>query len=111
MRTVVPFDLERCKTFLRSSHMVGHDRDGVVEPHDLAHALDGLCSRIVQALHPTAEDGRLREGRDLHAGRPNVDAIDGRSVDLCRVSTRLAGVPMSLKSSGVLSTTFSGTGM
>jgi hypothetical protein len=26
----------------------------------------------------------LRERRDLHAGQPNVDAIDGRPVDLCR---------------------------
>jgi hypothetical protein len=35
-------------------------------------------------LHATAENGRLCKGRDLHARRPDVDAIDGRSVDLCR---------------------------
>ena len=64
--------------------MVGHDRDGVVEPYDLTHALDGLGLRIVHALHATAEDGRLCEGRDLHARRPSVDAIHGRSVDLRR---------------------------
>jgi hypothetical protein len=45
--------------------MVGHDRDGVVEPYDLTHALDGLGSRITHALHTTAEDGRLCKGRDL----------------------------------------------
>ena len=84
VRTVVPFDHQRCQAFLRSPHMIGHDRDGVVEPHDLTHALDGLGLRIIDALHATAEDRRLRERRDLHARRPRVDAIDGRSVDLRR---------------------------
>ena len=84
VRTVVPFDHEGRQPLLRRPHMVGHDRDGVVEPHDLTHALDCLGRRIIHALHATAEDGRLRERGDLHARRPNVDAIDGRSVDLGR---------------------------
>ena len=84
VRAVVPFDLQGREPLLRRPHMVGHDRDGVVEPHDLAHALDGLGRRIVDALHATAEHRRLRQRRDLHARRPNVDAIDGRSVDLRR---------------------------
>jgi hypothetical protein len=54
------------------------------EPHNLAYALDGYGCRIVHVFYPNAEDGRLREGRDLHAGQPNVDAIDGAPVDLCR---------------------------
>ena len=64
--------------------MVGHDGDGVVEPHDLTHALDGLGRRIIHALHAAAEDRRLRQRRDLHARRPNIDAVDGRAVDLRR---------------------------
>ena len=64
--------------------MIGYDRDGVVEPHDLTHALDGLGRRIIQVLHTTAEDWRLRKGRDLHTPRPNIDAINGSSVDLRR---------------------------
>ena len=84
VRAVVPFDHQGRQPLLRSPHMVGHDRDGIVEPHDLTHALDGLGCRIIHALHASAEDGRLCKGRDLHAGRPNVDAIDGRSVDLRR---------------------------
>ena len=84
VRPVVPFDRQRCQPFFRSAHVVGHDGDGVVEPHDLTHALDGFGRRIVHALDTAAEDGRLRERRDLHAGRPNVDAIDRRSVDLRR---------------------------
>ena len=111
VRTVVPFDHQRRQPLLRRAHMVGHDRDGVVEPHDLAHALDGLGRRIVHALHATAEDGRLRERRDLHARRPSVDAIDGRSVDLRRRVEPLGRRADSLKSSGRLSATFSGTGM
>ena len=82
--TVVPFDHQRRQPFLRSPHMIGHHGDGIVEPHDLAHALDCLCRRIVHALHPTAEDRRLCKGCDLHARRPNVDAVDGRAVDLRR---------------------------
>ena len=84
VRTVVPFDHQRCQPFFRSPHMVGDDGDRVVEPHDLAHALDGFGRRVIHALHAAAEDGRLRKRRDLHARRPNVDAIDGRSVDLRR---------------------------
>ena len=64
--------------------MVGHDGHGVVEPYDLTHTLDGLGRSIIEALHTAAKDGRLCKGRDLHARRPNVDAIDGRSVDLRR---------------------------
>ena len=56
MGTVVPFDLERCQAFLRSAHVVGDDGDGVIESHHLAHALDCLCSRIIQALHAPAEN-------------------------------------------------------
>ncbi len=77
VRAVVPFDHQGRQPFLRSPHMVGHDRDGVVEPYDLAHALDGLGLRIIHALHAPAEDRRLCEGRDLHARRSSVDAIDG----------------------------------
>ena len=64
--------------------MVGNHGDGIVEPHDLAHALHSLGRGIVDALHATPEYWRLREGSDLHAGRPDIDAVDGRSVDLGR---------------------------
>ena len=84
VRTVVPFDRQRCQPFFCSAHMVGHDRNGIVEPHDLTHALDGLGRRIIHALQTTAEDGRLRERRELHPRRPGVDAIDRRSVDFRR---------------------------
>jgi hypothetical protein len=64
--------------------VVGDDRDRIVEPHDLAHALDGERRRIIHALQPPAEHGRLRQRRDLHAGRPDVDAVDSGAVDLRR---------------------------
>jgi hypothetical protein len=50
VRPVVPFDHQGRQPFLRSPHMVGHDSDGVLEPHDLTHALDGLGGRIRAAL-------------------------------------------------------------
>src|SRR6266403_36725 len=81
VRTGVPFDHQGRQPLLRSPHMVGHDGDSVVKPHDLAHALDGLGRRIVQVRHTAAEDWRLYKGRDLYARGPNVDAVDGRSVD------------------------------
>jgi hypothetical protein len=52
--------------------MVGPTGDGVVEPYDLTHALDGLGRRIIHALHATAEDRRLRKGRDLPGGRASM---------------------------------------
>ncbi|MGA7863113.1 MAG: hypothetical protein WA709_12595 [Stellaceae bacterium] len=84
MRPVVPFDHQRRQPFLRSAHVVGHDGDGVVEPYDLTHALDGLGGRVVDVIQPASEDRRLRKGCDLHAQGSSVDAIDGRPVDLCR---------------------------
>ena len=82
MGPVVPFNHQRRQPFLRRAHVIGDDSDGVVEPHDLTHAFDGFGRRIVHVLDATAEDRRLRKGRDLHAWRPNIDAIDSRSVDL-----------------------------
>ena len=84
VRTVIPFDHKRREPFLRSPHMVGHDGDGVVEAYDLTHALDGLGRRIIHALRTAAEHGRLCKGSDLHARWPNVDTINGRSVDFRR---------------------------
>src|SRR6202011_1327851 len=52
--------------------------------YDMTHSLDGPGSRVIHTLHTTAEDGRLRKGRDLHARRPDVDAKDRRSVDFRR---------------------------
>src|ERR1700681_829399 len=72
VRSVVPFDHQGRQPFLRGPHMVGYDRDGVVEPYDLTHALDSLGLRIIDALHATAENGRLREGPNLHARRPTA---------------------------------------
>ena len=77
MRPVVPFDDEGGQPLFRGPHVVGHDSDGVVKPHDLTHAVDGLGRRIIQVLHAATEHGRLRERRDLHARRPRVNAEDG----------------------------------
>src|SRR6516165_3592921 len=59
-------------------------RDGIVEAHDLAHTLDGLRCRIVQALDASAEHRRLRERCDFHAGKPDIDAVNRRSIDFQR---------------------------
>ncbi len=91
--------------------MVGYDGDGIVEPYELTHALDGLGRRVIHALHPTAEHGRLRKGRDLNPGRPNVDAIDRRAVDLRRGVQTLRRRTDQLEILVRLSTTFAGTDM
>ncbi len=82
VRPAVPFDHQGREPFLGSPHMVGHDGDGIVEPHDLAHAVNGLGRRIIHALQTSTEHGRLRQRCDLHPRRTNVDAVDGGSVDL-----------------------------
>jgi hypothetical protein len=98
VRPLVPLDGERRQPFLGSAHVVGHDRDGVVEPHDLTHALNRHGRFVIHALHAPAKDRRLRKRRDLHSRRPNVDAKDGRSVDLRRRVQALGRVPISVKS-------------
>ena len=72
--------------------------------------LTAFAARVVDALHASAEDGRLRERRELHAGRPDVDAEDRRAVDLRRRVEPLGRRADQLKSSGSLSRRFSGTG-
>ena len=74
MRAVVPFDLERRESLLGRPHVIGDNRDGIVETHDLTHAFHVLRRAVIDAFQATAEDRRLRKRRDLHAGRPNVDA-------------------------------------
>ena len=81
MGAVVPFDLERCQSFFGSSHVVRDDRDGIVQPYDLAYAPDGSCRGIIEVLHAPAEDGRLRECGNLHAGWASVDAVARGSID------------------------------
>ena len=84
MRTIVPFDHQGLQPLLRRPHMVGNDRHGIIEPNDLAHPFDRLRGGIIHALDATPEHRRLDEGGDLHAGRSNVDAVGGRSIDLGR---------------------------
>ncbi len=84
MRTVLPFDLERFQALLRRSHVGGYHRDGVVEPHDLAHTFHSFGRAVVYALHAPAEHGRLRQCRDLHPRRTGVDAENRGAVDLRR---------------------------
>ena len=84
VRPVIPFDGESRQPFLGRLHVVGHDRDGVVEPYDLTHAPDRHGRFVIHTLHAAAKDWGLRKRRDLHALRPNVDAKDGCSVDLGR---------------------------
>ena len=37
--------------FFAAPHMIGDDSDGVFEPHDLTHALDGFGCLVIHALH------------------------------------------------------------
>ena len=102
VRAVVPFDLERRESFLRRPHVVGDDRDGVVESNDLAHALDGLAFASSTLRSLPAEHGRYGEGRDLHARQPRRRCRRWPlPLTLPGVSRRLAGVPISLKSSAL----------
>ena len=82
--SVIPLDHQGCQPLLRGPHVIGHDRDGIVEPHNLAHAFDGFCRRVVEALDEAAENRRLRQRRDLHARWPRIDTEYDRTVDLAR---------------------------
>ena len=84
VRPVVPLNDQGRETLLCRSHVVGHDGNRIVQPHDLAHAFNCLGGRVVDAFQPAAEDGRLRERRDLQPRQFDIDSVDGRSVDLRR---------------------------
>jgi hypothetical protein len=73
---------------------------GVIKRDDLTHALHGFGYRIVHALDAAAKARGLRQGCDFHSGQSNVDAEDGRPVNLRHVSSHLAGVPISLSPLG-----------
>ena len=111
MRAVIPFDLERFQPFLGRAHMIGHDRNSIVEPDDLAYTLDNLCRSIIEVLNPAAECGRLRQRRDLHAGRARIDARGSRAIDLSRYVEALCGSANQLEVFGRFSITLSGTGI
>ena len=64
VRPVVPLNDQGREAFFRRPHMVGHDGNRIVQPHDLTHAFDCLGRRVVDAFQPAAEHGRLRERRD-----------------------------------------------
>ena len=49
VRALVPFDVERGKALHRRPHMIADHRDGIVEPHHLAHALDRHGLAVVDA--------------------------------------------------------------
>ena len=69
VRALVPFDDKGGEPFPCCAHVVGHDRDRVVELDDLTHALERHGRSGIHALHPTAKDRRLRKRRDLHSRR------------------------------------------
>ena len=56
VRPVIPCDHQCRQPLLRSPHIVGHDGNSIVEPHDLVDALDSLGRRIIHVLQPAAED-------------------------------------------------------
>ena len=82
IRPVVPADGERGEPLLGRPHVVGHDRDAVVEPDHLVHAPDGEGLARVELRHLAAEDGAGRDGGDLHPRHSYVDAVLRRAVHL-----------------------------
>ena len=49
VRALVPLDVERGKALNRRPHMVGDHRNGIIEAHHLAHALDRFGLAVIEA--------------------------------------------------------------
>ena len=82
VRPFVPGDVERVEPLLGRPHVIADDGDEVVEHDDLAHAGDRLRRAVVDMPDLAAEHRAGRDGRELHARRHHVDAVDRLAVDL-----------------------------
>src|SRR5882762_4555623 len=77
IRSVVPANGECRQPLLRRPHVVGHNGDDIIEPHDLPHARDCLRLLLVDAGHLAAQD-RARGHRGDQHPRPPPYGIDVR---------------------------------
>ena len=84
VRAFVPGDDERVEALLGRPHVIADDGDEVVEHDDLPHARNCLGRAVVDLADLAAEHRTLRQGRELHAGKHRVDAIDDLAVGLVR---------------------------
>ncbi len=91
IRPVVPADGERRQSLFRRPHVVGHHGNRLVEPDDLAHALDGLRLAVIEASYLASEDRTRGDRGDLHPWQPHVDAKLRRAVYFCRSIEPLGG--------------------
>ena len=91
VRSIVPAERERLDALFRRPHVVGYDRNGIVEADDLAHAHDGFGFAVIDADQLAAHDGTRCDRGDLHSGQPDVDAILRRTVHLRRGVEALGG--------------------
>ncbi len=82
IRPVVPSDDERSQSLLGRAHMVRHHGHGAVETHHLADAVDRLRLAVIHIGELAAEHRAGCNGRDLHAGGPDIDAELGPAVHL-----------------------------
>ena len=74
VRTVVPVDVERGQALHGRPHMIADHRDGIIEPHHLAHALDRHRLAVVNVDELAAKHWTSGHGGDLHAGNDRIDA-------------------------------------
>ncbi len=84
VRPRVPLRRRGGEALLRRERMDGHDRDGVVELHDLGHAAHRLRLRIIDRHELSTEGRRLGHDRELHSRQPRIDAELRAAVDLAR---------------------------
>ena len=110
VRALVPADVERGQALLGRPHVIGDHRHGVVEAHHLVHALDRLRLAVIDAGELAAEYGQAATVAIFIPGTFTSMLNWALPLTLSWLSRRLAGVPISLKSFGSLSATWSGTG-
>ena len=84
VRPFVPGHDQGIEPLLRRPHVIADDRDQIVKHDHLSHARHLPGRAIVDLADLAAEYGTLRQGRELHAGKHRVDAIDDLAVRLVR---------------------------
>ncbi|PZV34504.1 hypothetical protein B5V02_32055 [Mesorhizobium kowhaii] len=82
VRAFVPGDVKCAELLESGAHVLRHDRDGIIQANDLAHALDRHSSCFIDMRQRAAENRTGRDSRDPHPWQLHVDAENGFAVDL-----------------------------
>ena len=110
IRPVVPRDGGSLEPLLRRTHVIGDHGNSFIDVDHLPDALHCQRGLLVHRFRLATEHRRNSNRRNLHTRQSRVDAVERVPIDLYRESTRLARVPIRVKSFGSFNLTLAAGG-